>query len=142
MKRALSVLLVFTCLATKSERSLSCDGLDFFEQWVRKPVSGMEITAAYFSVANTTLHPLEITSLRSPTLKSVTLHKTIYDDGLSKMRPVVNLTIPPNSTVRAAPGGLHLMLEGDFSAHNKEIDIEFICNPDSVFITFPFATCD
>ena len=56
-----------------------------------------------------------------------------------KMRPVPVLTVPPESTVRAEPGGLHLMLEGDFSAHNEKIDIVFKCGPDSLFVTFPFT---
>ena len=139
MKRNVVTLLFCVYLITGTNDSFSCEGLDFFEQRIRPALSGMEITAGYFSVINRSQQALKITSLNSATLRSVTLHETIYENGLVKMRPVPSLIIPPKTTVRAEPGGLHLMLEGNLSALDKAIDIEFSCEAESRTIEFPFT---
>lgn len=68
------------------------------------------MTAGFGRLVNQSAVPLEITVYTSPAYFDVSLHQTVLEDGVSRMREVPVLTIPPGSEVELAPGGYHLML--------------------------------
>jgi copper(I)-binding protein len=53
-----------------------------------------------------------ITGVSAPDYREVTLHETLVDDGIGRMRPMDALTVPAGGTVDLAPGGDHIMLHG------------------------------
>ena len=105
---------VVSCLSC-----LSCKGgdrgspLEFDDAWIRPPIGGRTITAAYCDVTNHGDVPVAITGFTSddPGL-TVEIHETTEDGGMMRMRSLTRVTIPPRTTVSFAPGGKHLMLFG------------------------------
>ncbi len=75
-----------------------------------KPLPGMNMGAAYMSLANNTDRAISIARISSPQFRSVELHETTIEDGVARMRAVPQLTIPAGETVVLQRGGKHLML--------------------------------
>jgi hypothetical protein len=82
------------------------------DAWVGLPMGATDMTAAYMTIQGATIDT-KLLRVTSPDAASVTLHLTTTDaSGMTGMRPVPEIPIPANSTVRLEPGGYHLMLEG------------------------------
>ncbi len=116
--RALPVILatpVVFALATSTLPGCGGDApaLEFANAWVRAPVAGRTVTAAYCDISNNSTEPVVITGFTSetPGLR-VEIHETTEDDGMMRMRPLRRLGIAPGETVSLSPGGKHLMMFG------------------------------
>jgi copper(I)-binding protein len=53
---------------------------------------------------------MEITSFRSDSYEAVTLHRTVNENGLSRMEQQTAWSQKPDTTMVLEPGGYHLML--------------------------------
>ncbi len=84
--------------------------LKFEDAWVRATPPGAMMTAGFGRLVNQTDHKLEITAFTSPSYGDVSLHQTVIENGVSRMREVPGLSIPPGEEIELAPGGYHLML--------------------------------
>jgi copper(I)-binding protein len=84
--------------------------LKFEDAWVRATPPGAMMTAGFGRLVNQTDHLLEITVFTSPSYGDVSLHQTVIENGVSRMREVPGLSIPPGGEIELAPGGYHLML--------------------------------
>ena len=80
--------------------------------WVRAPVPGTSMTAAYLTIENRSDRPIVIDGATSSEFADVTLHSTQMVDGRMQMRPIEGLTVPAGTRAVLAPGGDHLMLAG------------------------------
>lgn len=80
--------------------------------WMRAPVPGAMMTAAYFEVVNRGDTAIVIDGASSPQFGNVTLHATRMVDGRMTMRPIEALTIEPGQRATLAPGADHVMLGG------------------------------
>ena len=82
--------------------------------WVRAPMAGRDMTAAYGQLHNNcrVSVAVRLDKLSSLQAARVELHRTEVVDGVSRMRPVSELVIAPDEHVVLEPGGLHLMLHG------------------------------
>ncbi len=78
--------------------------------WMRAPVPGAAMTAAYFEVVNNGDSAIVIDGASSPQFGSVTLHATRMVDGRMTMRPIESLTVAPGQRATLAPGADHVML--------------------------------
>ena len=107
----LAVLLA-SCDSGQAPQS-SESSLVFDNAWVRAPVAGRTVTAAYFDVTNRGETPLDIIGFASddPGVR-VEIHESTEDGGMMRMRRLARVTIPAKATVSFAPGGKHLMLFG------------------------------
>jgi periplasmic copper chaperone A len=76
--------------------------------WVRAPVAGQKIAAAYLELTSTTKAAL--IAVESPLAARVEMHNMTMDGGVMRMRAVERIDLPAGKTVKLAPGGLHLML--------------------------------
>lgn len=83
--------------------------LKFEQAWVRATPPGAMMTAGFGRLENHSDYPLEITAYSSPEYFDVSLHQTVLENGISRMREVPGLSIPPHGEVKFAPGGYHLM---------------------------------
>jgi copper(I)-binding protein len=97
--------LLVSCESAQPDRVLSLHGA-----WVRVMPPGMKMTAAYGEITNTGSATIEISTFDSDSYADVSLHKTILENGLSKMVPVPVLSLDPGGSEILEPGGLHLML--------------------------------
>lgn len=80
------------------------------EAWIRMPPASMPMMAGFGRVVNGCPRPLTIVAARSPAFASVELHETRIVDGISRMRAVPELRLPPDGSALFKPGGLHLMM--------------------------------
>ena len=76
--------------------------------WIRAPVAGQTVTAAYCDIRNRRDESVTIVGFAGP--MPTEMHETLVQDGMTRMRPVQAFTVAARSTARLAPGGKHLML--------------------------------
>lgn len=69
--------------------------------------------AVYFELANKGKVADKLVSASSPRAQKAELHTHVDDNGVMRMRAVAGgIAVPAGSTVKFAPGGLHVMLMG------------------------------
>jgi periplasmic copper chaperone A len=79
--------------------------------WMRK-VPGADSAAVYLVLRNTTVQPVIVIGVRSPSASHVMIHQTSTVGGQSQMRQYEKLVIAPGKSVAFEPGGMHVMLSG------------------------------
>jgi len=78
--------------------------------WVREPVPGRSMAAAYAVVENAGSAAVEIVAVSADVAGTVELHEMARSGDMMKMSPLPGITIPAKGKVALEPGGLHLML--------------------------------
>jgi copper(I)-binding protein/mono/diheme cytochrome c family protein len=78
--------------------------------WVREPVPGRSMAAAYAVVENAGPADVQIVAASADAAGTVEMHETTRSGDMMKMSPVKSITIPAHGRVALEPGGLHLML--------------------------------
>ncbi|MEZ5458261.1 MAG: copper chaperone PCu(A)C [Steroidobacteraceae bacterium] len=86
--------------------------------WARPTPPGLTVSAVYFSVKNHGNTADRLIGWSSPVAGRTELHESRMDGGMARMRPVESVTIPAQGTIKAEPGGLHVMLL-DLSSRSK-----------------------
>lgn len=84
--------------------------LEIAQAWIREAPPGAMMLAGYAVLRNTGDAAVTITGADSDAFGNVSLHESIEENGVERMRPVGRLQIPPGASVTLAPGGKHLML--------------------------------
>ncbi len=77
---------------------------------ISAPMPGNRMSAGYLVLQNNGSEVVSISHVSSPDFQSVEIHESLIEDGVSRMRRVDKLVIPPSSTVTLQRGGKHLML--------------------------------
>lgn len=80
--------------------------------YVRKPIPGRSMSAAFMSINNTGKEDIVLKTASIEGAKSVEVHTHSHKDGVMRMRQLHELTIKAGETVVLEPGGLHLMIFG------------------------------
>jgi periplasmic copper chaperone A len=101
----LAALLAVGARAADAPAALSTQ-----DAWIRATPG--DVAAAYLTVHNSGTQPLAIIGVRSPRAAQAMIHETTLANGQSRMRPHERLEVRAGETVRFAPGGLHIMLQG------------------------------
>jgi len=109
MKSA-AILLGGWILLAIAGTALASQTMDVTGGWVREAPPTSRVLAAYMQIINLTDTDLTITGISSPDFDSAELHRTAVENGVARMLPVSELTIPAAGSVLLEPGGLHLML--------------------------------
>jgi len=81
------------------------------DAWIRA-TPGSDVAAAYLTVHNTATHAVSIVGVRCACAGHAMIHESTISNGQSTMRPREPLSIAAGATLRFAPGGLHIMLQG------------------------------
>ena len=76
------------------------------------PLAGSRSGVAYMTIRNNSDEPVAVQSARSPQFARVEMHETFIEDGVSRMRPLGTVTVPPGESVVFEQGGRHFMLMG------------------------------
>lgn len=106
MKRLLisvGVALAACCSAASAEIVVDA-------AWVRAAPPGATMLAGYATLRNSGSEAVRMVGIDSKAFESVEMHRTEEVDGVSRMRPVAAIDIPPGGEAVLEPGGLHLML--------------------------------
>ena len=77
--------------------------------WAR---AGASSSAAYIAIHNATRQSDRLLGASSPAARSVSIHNTVMDGGVMRMRSAGALTLAPNARIAMKPGGMHIMLMG------------------------------
>ncbi len=101
----LSLALAWTCVDASAATRLGV-----FDAWIRAAPPGASMVAGYATLKNTSDEPLVILTVQSDAYRIASLHQTVVEEGVSKMRELHRLKIAPGETIQLAPGGMHLML--------------------------------
>jgi periplasmic copper chaperone A len=80
------------------------------EARARATPPGISVGAVYFSIRNTGSTADRLLSVSTPVASKVELHESRMLNGVMEMREVASVECPPGATVKASPGGLHVML--------------------------------
>lgn len=80
------------------------------DAWIRAAPPGANSVAGYATLKNTGDEPITVLTVQSDAFRMTSLHETVVDKGVSKMRELHRLKIAPGETVQLQPGGKHLML--------------------------------
>lgn len=80
------------------------------DAWIRAAPPGASTVAGYVTLKNTGDEPITVLTVQSDAFRMTSLHETLVDKGVSKMREMHRLKIAPGETVQLQPGGKHLML--------------------------------
>jgi copper(I)-binding protein len=99
-------------------------GLIVEAAWVRAMPPGLETTAAYMSLHNSTSRQLVVRKVSSPQFESASLHQTRLSDGVARMIPLRTLALPAGEIVALEPGGYHIMLNRSLSELTGKTEIE------------------
>lgn len=80
--------------------------------YVRDPIPGRSMTAAFMTLNNTDAKNFVLTSAYLEGAASVEIHTHTHDGGVMRMRQIHELTVKAGESVVLKPGGLHLMVFG------------------------------
>lgn len=88
-------------------------GLSLTNAWVRMPVPGTTMTAAFVNINNQTDGELQLLGVRALFSKVAELHDMVMVDGVMQMRHAPDgWYITPGAILTLAKGGKHVMLMG------------------------------
>lgn len=107
MKPILTAMVVMLLSVAAHADSLQTEGL-----WARATVPGGTTAAVYGVIVNSTDEQHRIVSIETERASKSTIHRTMMEDGMMKMRHVGSMTIDAGDRLEFEPGGLHIMLTG------------------------------
>jgi periplasmic copper chaperone A len=81
--------------------------------WAIATPDGAQVGAGYLKVTNEGKEPDRLIALTSPAARKLTLHQSVREGDVAKMRPLdKGIEIKPGETVELKPEGMHIMFEG------------------------------
>jgi copper(I)-binding protein len=114
-RRVWAQLLAASALALISPafavRAPSPSPVRITEAWVRWLPAGLP-AAAYVTIVNAGMHPVNLVGATSPAYSEVSLHQTASEGGSMQMVAIERITIAPHATLRFEESGYHFMLTG------------------------------
>jgi copper(I)-binding protein len=78
--------------------------------WIRTAPPGSMMLAGYVNLRNSGDAALTVVGAESTAFRSVSMHQSVEENGVERMRPLAKFAIAPGESVTFAPGGRHLML--------------------------------
>lgn len=99
-----TVLILTACSRTPPAAPQASDG------WVRLAPPGTNVNAGYLRLHNNTSQPLRCDGADTTDFGAAEIHRTVVDDGQSRMLREQVIEVPPHGSAELAPGGYHLML--------------------------------
>lgn len=105
-----SLAVCVPLLAQVPPVSADQNGIAVTDAWSRAAMAGR--TGIVYLTITDTGAPDRLTGVSSPVAATASLHESIDDHGVMKMRPVAALPIQPGKPLKLAPDGYHIMLEG------------------------------
>lgn len=108
--KSLRAVIVLLSLLGGVTPALAAGNVHVKDAWVPEAPPVAAVMAAYLVVENTGDKAVAITDVSSTEFGMVMMHKTITQDGMSRMVHQDSVTVAPGSSVKFERGGLHIML--------------------------------
>lgn len=113
MKKAPEILLLILFLLPIFFAGCSDRDIVVSDLWIREAPPGMEMTAMYLTLKNNTPEAESLLSVETEIADKAEFHETyVNEEGISRMRHIKEVEIPPSGKVALEPGGKHVMLIG------------------------------
>ena len=107
-----TVISLSTGVAACSGRPAAPSGpLTVRNAWARPADSGAT-GGAYVTITNTDTVSLTLTGWQSPLAAQTDVHETMQMEGMTHMMARADISLPRDSSLVMAPGGVHVMLTG------------------------------
>lgn len=106
MTRILPILALALMVACNADQPV----LTASDVHIPAPIPGASMGAAYLSLHNNSDEAISVTKVASPQMKSVEMHESVLEDGVSRMIKLSQVTIAPQQSVVFERGAKHLML--------------------------------
>lgn len=84
--------------------------LGVYDAWIRQAPPGSTMTAGYATLKNEGDAPIKVLTVQSDAFRQSSVHETVVERGVSRMRELPRIDLAPDTTVELKPGGAHLML--------------------------------
>ncbi len=111
MNKAVYILGIFAGILVNSTAQAADTGqVSVEDAWIREAPPTAMVLAGYMSIRNKSDQAHTVTKVASPDFAAVEIHGTVMAAGVARMVHKERLELPPRSTLRLEPGGLHLML--------------------------------
>ena len=107
---AFAVLVGFVGMARA--QSSSDGSIEIVSPWARATVASVPVGGAFLTIVNKGTTDDRLVSASTPVAGMATPHRTVDDNGISKMVPVPAIEVKAGQKVTLAPGGYHIMLTG------------------------------
>jgi hypothetical protein len=108
-KGGLLGLALSLCASAAVAAKPAC-GLKIERAWVRAAPPGAAMLAGYATVKNDCAKPIAIVGVESLDFAEAMIHRTVIENGVSRMLHAARLEVPAKGKLQFAPGGMHLML--------------------------------
>jgi copper(I)-binding protein len=105
---ALASVLGAVCAACSTPAASCAPTLE--SPWIRAALPGTTMLAGYAVVRNDCPSPVTIVGAEGDDFAAVTLHATVDEGGISRMREAGSMRVAANGSLAFAPGASHLML--------------------------------
>lgn len=106
----LNAAILSVALVCQSSLSFAAAKVQVHDAWIPEAPPVAKVMAAYLVIENTGTKPVKIIGVTSSAFGMVMMHKTITENGMSRMVHQPSLTVAPKSKLKFERGGLHLML--------------------------------
>ena len=84
--------------------------LTVYDAWIRQAPPGVSMMAGYATLKNEGDAPLKVLTVQSDAFRQSSIHETVVDRGVSRMRELPRVDLAEGATIEMKPGGAHLML--------------------------------
>jgi periplasmic copper chaperone A len=111
LRQSLAPITLLVLLACGMSARAQPSTLSVLDAWIRA-TPGSDAAAAYLILHNPSAQTISIVGVRSPRAREAMIHESTLVNGESRMRPHERVALAAGETLRLAPGGLHIMLQG------------------------------
>jgi copper(I)-binding protein len=110
LKAFIIILFPISLFAQERESSAKLNDIEINNIWARPTMGEVYNTAIYMDIKNNSSTHDVLTKATTEITDKVEIHKTVHENGVSKMLSVDKLSIPANAEINLVPGGIHIML--------------------------------
>jgi copper(I)-binding protein len=103
--RLAAAVILFATASAHAEGKLSV-----FDAWIRAAPPDARMLAGYATLKNTGDTPIKLLTVQSDAFRQSSIHETVIEHDVTKMRELPRLDLAPGATIEMKPGGRHLML--------------------------------
>jgi copper(I)-binding protein len=100
--------------------------LDITDARIKNLPPTVPVRAGYMTIHNPSQVAVSIVAIHSEAFASVEIHRSVMQDGMMRMDLVEALEIEADTSLKLAPGGLHLMMMQPVEATRPGEQIEII----------------
>ena len=100
--------------------------LGVFDAWIRAAPPGTPMMAGYATLKNSGDTSISILTVQSDAFRQSSIHETVIDRGVARMRETPRIDLAPGTTVTMKPGGAHLMLVDPRHAIGKGDKVQMV----------------